>query len=199
MKMWIDNAGHGIGGGGSGGAKYERYRTTNMSLRPVLMRYLTPIPNDPSSPHSDPPALEFFHLSPSVAAVLVNGALVILGLTFLWWSAGRVVARDDPRVLWELAATGVLLVLLSPITWAQHCVALIPACYLVAALVIVRDRLPKCIMVLLGIYVLFCAVLGRDLLPRDIGLLMISIHLTTLAMVGLFAIVLAGPRLQQQR
>jgi hypothetical protein len=197
MRVWIGNAVTGISGGGAGGAKYERYRTTNMSLRPVLMRYLTPIPNDPLSPHSDPPALEFLHLSPSLAAILVNGALAVLVLTFLWWSAGRVATRDDPRILWELAAAGVLLVLLSPITWAQHCVALIPACGLIAAMVMVRDRLPRWIAVLLGVYILFCAVLGRDLLPRDLGLLMISVHVTTLAMVGLFAILLAGPRLQR--
>ena len=199
MKIWIDNATQGITGGGSGAEKMERFRTANMSLRPVLTRYLTPIPNDPSSPHADPPALEFLNLPPGLAAVIVNAILIVLGLTFLWWSRGQIVTRGDPRVLWELAAAGALLVLVSPITWMQHCVALIPACYLVAALVVVRDRLPGWILTLLGAYILFCSVLGRDLLPREVGLVLISLHITTLAMAGLFAVLLAGPRLQHER
>jgi hypothetical protein len=99
-------------------------------------------------------------------------------------------------LLWEFAAAGTLMVLLSPITWGQHCVALIPACYLVTALVLVRDRLPRWIIAVLSVYIFFCALLGRDLIGRDLSLRLVSYHITTFCIVGLFTVLLAGPRLQ---
>src|SRR4029077_7538468 len=97
------------------------------------------------------------------------------------------------RVLWELAAVSILGLLFSPVTWAEHCVALLPACYLIAALLIARDRCPCWIIALLLVYFFFCSVLGRDILPQHLSLLIIGYHITTLCILGLFAIVLNGP------
>lgn len=193
MATWIGNATHGLTGGGSGVEKSERYRTANMSLRPVLMRYLTHVPNDAFTRHTDPSSVELLDLSPGVAGAIVNLVLLILVVVFLWWSRGAVKSRDDPHVTWELAATAVLMLLLSPITWTQHCVGLLPACFIIAALMIALDRVPRWVIAVVLLYVVFCALLGRDLLPRSVGLWLISIHIATFCILGLFVVLLAGP------
>jgi hypothetical protein len=193
MRSWIGTAIDGISG--SGFVAGEDFRDKNMALRPVLMRYLVHQP-DFGRP-GDPPPLDFLDFSPAVAHWIANSVLFILVGIFLWWSFGTARARDEPRLLWELAALGVLMVLCSPITWGQHCVALLPACYLIAALLVVRGRLPGWAMVLLSLYIFFCALLGRDLIGRNLALLLVGYHVTTFCILGLFAILLAGPCLQR--
>jgi alpha-1,2-mannosyltransferase len=198
MRSWVSNAVQGISGTGSGFEASEMLRTKNMSLRPSLMGYLGGLPEN-SRRSWDPPSIEFLNLPPAVAGSVVNAILLTILAIFIWWSRGVVVARDEPWLLWEFAATGVLMLLFSPITWGQHCVALLPACYLIAALLVVRGRLPRWAMVLLSLYIFFCALLGRDLIGRDLALSLVRYHITTFCIVGLFAIVLAGPRLLRSR
>jgi alpha-1,2-mannosyltransferase len=197
MRNWVGTAIEGVSG--SGFEANEDFRDKNMSLRPVLTRYLVRQPEGNFDPNFDPPPLDFLDLSPRVASWIVNSVLLILLAVFLWWSRGTVGARDEPRLLWELAAVGVLMVLFSPITWGQHCVALLPACYLIAALLLVRDRLPRWVIALLSVYILFCSLAGRDLIGRRLSLLLVSYHVTTFCILGLFVILLAGPRLQTKR
>ena len=87
------------------------------------------------------------------------------------------------------------MLLLSPITWSQHCVALLPACFLVAGLVISRDRIPPWIAAILTVYIIFCVLLGRDIIGRKLSAIFADLHLTTFCLLGLFAVALAGPRL----
>ncbi len=198
MRSWAGNAVHGISGTGSDFEASEMLRTKNMSLRPSLMGYLGGLPEN-SRRSWDPPSIEFLNLSPAVAGWVVNAILLTILAIFIWWSRGVVVARDEPRLLWEFAAAGVLMLLFSPITWGQHCVALLPACYLIAGLLVVRDSLPRWIIMLLSVYIFFCSLLGRDLIGRDLSLRLATYHISTFCMVGLFAIVLAGPRLLRSR
>ena len=198
MKAWAGNAVHGISGTGSGFEASEMLRTKNMSLRPSLMGYLARVPES-SRRFWDPPSIEFLNLSTAVAGWVVNSILLIILGIFIWWSRSVVVARGEPRLLWEFAATGILMLLFSPITWGQHCVALLPACFLIAALLVVRDRVPRWVMVLLSVYIFFCSLLGRDLIGRDLSLRLATYHISTFCIVGLFAIVLSGPRLLRSR
>ena len=176
----------------------EMSRTKNMSLRPSLMSYLTRFP-ETSRRSWDPGSIQFLNLSPAVASRIANCILLAIPAIFLWWSRKKVVTRDEPRLLWELAATGALMLLFSPITWSQHCVALLPACYLIATLLVVRDRLPGWVMILLSFYVFFCALLGRDLIGRVFYYRIAAYHVGTFCIAALFAVVLAGPRLQRCR
>lgn len=175
MQAWIVNSTHGISGSGGGVGENELFfRPTNFSLRSALSRYIGSWPN----------------------AYFIESA-VSLGLVaiFLWWSRRSIVSRDEPRVFWELAAVAILMLLISPITWSQHCVALLPACFLVAGLVISRDRIPAWITAILFVYVVFCVLLGRDLIGRNLSAAFADLHLTTMCFLGLFAIALAGPGL----
>ncbi len=198
MQDWAGTVVHGLSG--SGFETNLDFRDKNMSLRPVLMRYLVQQqPGENFDSKIDPAPLNLLNLSPKFARWIVMSVLLIVVAIFMWWSRGPVRTRDEPRLLWELAAAGALTVLLSPITWGQHCVALLPACYLVAALVLVRDRLPRWVIALLLAYIFFCSLLGRDLIGRKLSLLLVSYHLTTFCIIGLFLILLAGPRLQTAR
>lgn len=49
-----------------------------------------------------------------------------------WRLRHRLAGPDDPAFAIECAAIGVLALLLSPITWRSHGVAIVPACYLLA-------------------------------------------------------------------
>jgi hypothetical protein len=197
MRNWVGTAVEGVSG--SGFEANEDFRDKNMSLRPVLMRYLVCRSEGNFDRNVDPLPVNFLDLSPRVASWIVNSVLLILIAVFMWWSRGAVGARDEPRLLWELAAVGVLMVLFSPITWGQHCVALLPACFLIAALLLVRARFPRWAIALLSVYVLFCSLAGRDLIGRRLSLLLVSYHITTFCILGLFLILLAGPRLQTTR
>jgi alpha-1,2-mannosyltransferase len=195
MQTWVINATHGITGSGSGFEANEIYRLTNLSLRPCLMGYVTRLPTIAIRAY-EPLPLSFFNFSRPVATAIVNAILIGLAGLFMWWSRKPVRLRQDPRLLWEFAATGVLMLLFSPITWSQHCVGLLPACYLIAALLVVRDRLPVWVIALILFYAVFGAWLGRDLLGLHLSLALLRHHISTFSIVALFVVVLAGPRLQ---
>jgi len=196
MRVWSGNAMRGIVGNTSDAEAVEILRPTNMALRPALLPYLSRIPAAPNDWHHDPPRVKFLALPLNAARVIVNLVLAALVAWFLWLSRHRVTSRNDPALLWQLSAAGILMVLLSPITWMQHCVALLPACFLVAALLITRRRLPIWCIVVVGLFVVFCSILGRDLLPRELGLALTSLRLTTLCICGIFAITMFGYKLQ---
>lgn len=191
MKTWVGTAVEGIIG--SGFESQENFRDRNMALRPVLIRYLvdTSPANGPLLHHSR--SVNFVNLSPRIASWIVSAVLLSLLLIFMWWSRRPVVERDDPRLLWELAATGLLMTLFSPITWGQHCVALLPACYLIAARLITQDKQPNWIIIVLLFYVLFCSLSGRDLMGPDLWLWLVNYHVSTFCILGLFVLLLAGP------
>lgn len=198
LKRWAQNATQGISGTGTGFEANEVYRVTNMSFRPALMYYLTHVPQNKYRWYEAPP-LRYFNLPPLVAGWIVNTILMaVLGL-FLWWSRGPVAVRNDPRILWELALAAVLMLLISPITWGQHCVQLVPACYLIGALAIKRGTLPAWIVTCVLLYVLLGALTSRDLLGRWLAVEVIRHHTTTFAILALFPILLLGPRLQRGR
>jgi hypothetical protein len=198
MRSWVGNAAHGVAGTGAGFEANEIYRVTNMSFRPALMFYLTHVPQNMFRYWEAPP-LRYLNLSPLVAGWIVNSVLLALLGIFLWWSRGPVAARNDPRILWELAVAGILMLLISPISWGQHCVHVLPACYLIAALGIKRGSLPAWITGLIVLYVLLGLLTGRDLLGRWLAVEVMRHHTTTFAILGLFPILLFGPRLQRER
>lgn len=198
MRTWFGNVINGVSS--SGFETAENFRDRNLALRPALMRYLATLPRgDFGSSSSALPAINLVDLPRDVAKWITNIAVFGLTILFLWWSRGAVTARDDPRLLWELAAAAILMLLLSPITWSQHCVALLPACFLVAALVVRHQHLPRWTIVLLSMFVLFCSLLGRDLIGRRLWVAVASHHVVTFCILALFMIVLAGRRLQSAR
>jgi hypothetical protein len=190
MAAWSRNAWQGFGSGDPSIGVLGPEPLQNMALRPALARYLIRLPAGHPGRVANPLYLDGLDLPPKLAGWLIRVVQLALLAFALWWSRDPVGARDDPRLLWELAAVSIAMLLFSPITWGQHCVALLPACYFVSALIVARGNLPPWMNALLAIYILFTVVLSRDLLGRESALLLGSYHVETFSILGLLAVLI---------
>jgi alpha-1,2-mannosyltransferase len=195
ISTWAMNAWQGFGSGDPSTGVLGPDSLQNMALRPALARYLIQLPPGHPGRASHPLYLDFLQLPPAMAGWVVRLMLLALLAVFMWWSRRPVTSRTDSRFLWELSAVSILMLLFSPITWGQHCVALLPACYFISALLVSRGGLPRWMLTLLLVYILFVPVLSRDLVGRDLALLLQSYHVETFSILGLLAIVLGARRL----
>ena len=195
ITAWVTNVASGIGSADPSVGVAGAEPLQNMSLRATLARYLMHLPPGHPGRAEHPLYADFFAFSPLVANTVVRIALAALVAGLLWWSRSTISDREDAGVLWELSAVSILMLLLSPITWGQHCVALLPPCYFVAAAFPKRGALPTWMLALLGLYILFVPVLSRDLVGREVSLLLASYHVETFAMLALLAVVIGCKRL----
>lgn len=195
MQTWIGNVGQGFGNANPATGVLGPEPLQNMALRPTLARYLTHLPEGHPGRAGHPLYFDALHFSPVAAGWIIKAILFGLLVGYLWWSRRALVSRRDPRILWELAALSILMLLFSPITWGQHCVALLPACYFISALFLTRRKFPNWMLTLLALYVLFIPVLSRDLVGRDLAFLLASYHVETFAIIGLLAVLLGCSRL----
>ncbi|HJT34495.1 MAG TPA: glycosyltransferase family 87 protein [Pirellulales bacterium] len=151
----------------------------NLSLRPALARGLMRLPAGHVARLDHPWYIDFLDLPPRAAGWIAKFALLALLAAVAWTVRGPLVGRDDPVVLWQCAAVGVLALLLSPITWYQHCVALVPPFYLLAREAVARRRATGWAIAVAVLFITVHLVLSRGLIGRDLTLLMASYHLTT--------------------
>ena len=196
LATWSANVWQGVGNMDPSVGVLGPEPLQNMALRPTLARYFMHLPAGHPGRASHPLYVDVFNLSPALAGWLIKGVLVGLFAIFLWWSRGAVVTRQESRLLWECAALAVIMLLFSPITWGQHCVALLPGCYFISALFLERGKLPRWMLALLAFYILFVPLLSRDLLGRDLAYLLASYHFETFALLGLFALQMGCARLE---
>ena len=164
----------------------------NLSLRPAVARWLIELPAGHPSRLDHPLYADFLSLSPAAADGCVKVSLVGLLAVIAWIVRGSARRRDDEGLLWECAAMGVLALLLSPITWYQHCVALVPPFYLVARTWAARGRPASWVLGMLTAFAIVHLVLSRGLIGRDATLLLATFHLTTWTLCGVLAITLGG-------
>lgn len=168
---------------GRAGVVYED-RVGNLALRPALARYLMRYPylhlgrpetsDTPTRPH-DPPSrwfLTFLDLGPEAAGTVTRMAM--LGLLLAVFGA---IALRPGEIGPECAAISVLMLLLSPITWTQHCVWALPAlCLLLGR----RQALPMVVVFAV------CFLLGsKDIFGRVLVSLLDSYHIKTLGLLCL--------------
>lgn len=196
MSFWLGNAWQGFGNPDPSRGVLGPEPVQNMALRPSLARYLMHLPADHPGRPSSSLYLDVLHFSPVAAGWVIKGVLLLLLVWFLWWTRKAIGTREAPRSLWECAALSILMLLFSPITWGQHCVALIPACYLISAAWLGRHQLPRWMLVLLGTYIVIVPILSRDVVGRNAALLLASYHLETLAIVGLLVVVFGAERVR---
>jgi len=171
----------------------------NWSLRNSLARYLVHLPpGHPGRAYTDNlpdghpdrvphfASVDFLDLEPGTAGFIIKGLMGLGLLLAVWFMRNSHVGDEGDRLryLWELAAVGVIGLLYSPITWGQHCVAVLPALYL-----LVRGsaagKLPDWISRFLIAYALVFILVSRVTLGKSLGLLVESYHLYTFAIVGL--------------
>ena len=106
--------------------------------------------------------------------------------------AGR--SRTEPAFLWEAAAVSVMILLLSPLTWGQHCVGVIPAAYFLIREAFHRRSYLRSSLVVLGIYSVFILLLNRGLIGKQATYLLDSYYTTTWCLAAVLWLVLRSHR-----
>ncbi|MBL8752503.1 MAG: DUF2029 domain-containing protein [Planctomycetes bacterium] len=124
-----------------------------------------------------------------VASAVRLGTLLLLGV--LCWAAFRL-RRNAAARPWLVAATLVLSLLLSPISWKGHHVALLPVVLLLLHRAV--GQRARGAWWLLGGWYTSCALLGGDLVGDDCDEWLNSIYVVTLGDLALFAAALCGAR-----
>lgn len=161
----------------------------NKSLRPAIGRFLVRLPEGHLARFDHPGYVDFLNLTPAWAGKIVQG-ITLLGLAaFAWSIRGRIRNRQDSRYAWECAAVGVLALLLSPITWGQHCVATIPAVFLFLRSLLSGDPLSRGMIAGGSVYAIIVLVLNRSVFGKDLSLVLESYHLVTWSLVLLLVMV----------
>jgi alpha-1,2-mannosyltransferase len=172
----------------------------NMSLRPSLARFLLRLPPGhpgrhyigdlpPESPDRVPHpwSVDFLDLSPTLASRLIKGVLLAGVLAAAWLCRGRLVRGGSLALPWEAAIVSVLMLLYSPITWGQHCVATLPALYVLFRLLQAGMIPIRGATTFLAAFAFVTVGLNRGFVGKDLALLLGSYHVLTFALVGLVA------------
>jgi hypothetical protein len=87
-----------------------------------------------------------------------------------------------------------MILLLSPLTWGQHCVGVIPALYLILRDAFFRREFPKPAAIVLGAYCVLILVLNRGLIGKEGTYLLDSYYTTTWCLGALLWLVLRTHR-----
>ncbi len=151
----------------------------NQSLRCMVERWLGTVPAEFCA--QVPGFVDGLGLSPWITVWLARGtSAIVLAVTLtLAWRARLVAKRRDLAFAMALAAG----VLLSPISWKAHHVALLPAMFALAATAWSRERGAR---FALGVYFVTCTALGGDLVGDAIKAWQQSLYFATLGAIGLW-------------
>jgi len=189
MAEWTQNVWRGVGETHPAYGVLGDEPIQNISLRPALARYLTVLPADHRSRLDHPLYVDTLNLSPVAAGWLIKALLVGLVVSTAYCFRKPVHDRGEPAWLWEAAAVSVLILLLSPITWGQHCVGVLPAFYLLTRRRVSGKTLPGWTRAVIWIYVFGILVFNRAVLGKELTYLLDSYRFPTLILLGLLAVV----------
>ncbi len=160
----------------------------NISLRPALARYLTVLPAGHRSRVDHPLYADGLDLPPAQAGWIIRAVMLSLLIAVAYCFRSRVTDRESPVGLWEAAAVSVLILLLSPITWGQHCVGVLPVFYLLMRRAVTRKVLPRWTWIVLAVYVVGILLLNRAFLGKELTYLLDSYRISTVILLGLLAV-----------
>jgi hypothetical protein len=191
MSVWATNVARGVSQKDPSIGVLGEEVVQNLSLRPALARFLMRYPETHLSRIRNAWYVDLLDLSPTAAGLVARVAV----LTLLLWVAvllrSPLAGRDDPTLPWDCAALSVVMLLLSPITWEQHCVAVLPAFYLIGRRVLQGHRLSRLSWAAISGWVFWVLVLNYDLVGRDFARLLHSYHVITWNLVALLLVTLA--------
>ncbi|GIW85928.1 MAG: hypothetical protein KatS3mg108_0252 [Isosphaeraceae bacterium] len=190
VRYWMGHAAKGLTEASPIWGVLNDEKLQNVSLRPALGRLLVEAPVGHASYLDHPLRVRALGLDPVWAGWVVKVALVLLVAGVALGMGRRVDRSDGAWVAYEAAAVSLLMLLVSPITWRQHCVAAVPAGYLIAREWLAGrgpDRWP---MRLLGVYVVLVLVLDRGLIGKPLTDVLDSYGATTWGLLALLAVVM---------
>ena len=180
---WAANAGLSLADRHTGIAEENEQRVRNQSLRLSLMRYLVAYPENHPIRRDDPDFTPILDLPPQLAqGVVVMATLGLMGV-LAWATRKPWRGPNDPDWLRQCAAMCILLLLLSPITWQQHLVWLIPALYIVVADILVGGRISMPRAAAFSGYIVLTMVLNYEVLGKHRFAMVLSYHPFAIAML----------------
>ena len=191
MKTWVDTVAQGVLQPNPSIGVLGPEELQNKSLRPALARYLTHLPPEHPGRFAGAGYVDFLNLPPRVAGIVIKAVMLILLGAIAWLFRRPLESRNDPAVVWEFAAVSLLMLLYSPITWGQHCVATIPALYLVIRSIATGHKFSHCLAWTLGLVGFLLLIANRSILGRDLSLLLESYHFITLSLMALLIVVVS--------
>lgn len=173
------------------GRQDNELQKANLSLRHTLLRYLVTYPATHRLRQVDPQYRSVLDLPFPVANAIVGTAALSLLALFAWTSKRSFNGRDDPAWAKDCAGTLMLALFLSPITWDQHLVWMIPAaCVVVEAAARACNGLGRIGSVMLGLYVVLTVVLNYEVVGSAKWEVLKSYHHLGIAMFILFGLLL---------
>ncbi len=190
---WTKNAVLSVLGQQVEGRQENELQKANLSLRHTMLRYLVTYPPDHRLRQVDrgyQPVLDL--PSPVANAIVGLAALSLLGL--FAWSSNRVFQGPGDST-WARDCAGVLMLalFLSPITWDQHLVWMIPAAYVVvSAAAKMSGRLSRTGYVMLAVYGVLTMVLNYEVVGSARWEALKSYHHLGIAMLILYGLLLSS-------
>ncbi len=194
QRNWTQVAVGSVLGHESPATRSNEQQVRNQSLKQTLLRYLVTIPQDDSLRQKDPGYAPVLNLPPAAAQIAVLAAMASLLAFFGWTTRRPYEAQKDPMWLRDSSALLIIALLLSPVTWIQHLVWLVPALYLIAMDSRSKEGLSPPAKFAIALYVLLAVVLNYELLGRKNFSLFLTIHPFAIGMLLLLGILLFDRR-----
>jgi hypothetical protein len=192
---WTRNAVLSVLGQQVEGRQENELQKANLSLRHTMLRYLVTYPPDHRLRQVDRGYQPVLDLPSPVANAIVGVAALSLLCLFAWSSSRVFQGPGDP--MWARDCAGVLMLalFLSPITWDQHLVWMIPAAYVVvAAAAKMSGGLSRIGYVMLAVYVVLTMVLNYEVVGSARWEALKSYHHLGIAMLILYGLLLSTKR-----
>jgi len=189
QTLWARTALASATGHSSGGAKESEDRIQNQALRAVIVRVLQPESFDGSALDDQ----QLFERDSPFPGRVATAAILALVAIVAWRSRKPYTDRHDPNWLLDGSVLLTLSLLLSPVTWTQHLVLLLPGLYLIVARSRMVGRTHGVTRAALGLYVLLALVLNREVLGRERYLTLLAYGEHTIAVLVILAVLLAYP------
>ena len=187
---WLTHALRGVTTNDPSVGVFGPLQLQNMSLKNTLARFLMELPRDHPGRAEHPLYVDVLTLEAGTANQVIRCVLIALVVGFAFQFRQRIDDRRDPLLLNEWASVSILILLLSPITWGQHCVGVLPAMYLLFAKRMTGQTFDVPIRWWLAAWSVFVLALFGDAVGRDASQLLQSYHLETWCIIGLLAITL---------
>ncbi len=165
-------------------------RIGNQSLKQALMRYLVTFPEDHPLRRDDPGYVPVLNLPLPTAKVVIIAVMLSLLVSFCWYARRPYKGRGDPAWVRESSAVMIFALLLSPVTWVQHLVWLVPALYLIVVDARSIKNLGNPATIALGAYVVLAVILNYEVLGKQNFALLMRYHPYTVAMLLVLALLM---------
>jgi len=163
----------------------------NKALKPMLARFLMRLPDGHPSRFRSAAYVDFLRLEPRTAGIIIKIITLVAGLGVAWFFSRSSRDFQGVTVLWECAMVSLLMLLFSPITWGEHCVAAIPALYLILLRMDSGKSFAPWVKWLFILVAAALIILNRSLIGLMLSELLESYHVITFCLLALTAISLA--------